>query len=240
MTLLELYKLKQYEYKETRVREKPWKLLAMLLLSEKDQYEPLIGTQGEFYKKYKEKIKKQMKKVEKDFDFTREDIIEYIEKTTNCDNYAVQRIWYVYANGFAALNWGLQYKKENTPEEIYSEYYHSDDLKKHYDIEQQAFANDIQTTKLNHILDKIFEQPSDFYTKICEELTPEERTFIASHLENKSCMSCTNISCKVEPSEKIGLDEDGKPQGIKCAGWFNPELIGRCKILRKTNINQLK
>ena len=38
MTLLELYKLKLYEYKKTGLRERPWKLLAMLLLSEKDKY----------------------------------------------------------------------------------------------------------------------------------------------------------------------------------------------------------
>ena len=49
----ELYNLKLYEYRETGLKERPWKLLAMLLLSEKNKYEELRGTQGEFYNKYK-------------------------------------------------------------------------------------------------------------------------------------------------------------------------------------------
>ena len=59
-------------------------------------------------------------------------------------------------------------------------------------------------------------------------------------LKNKSCMNCTNGSCKVEYNEKVGVDEYGKPQGSDCSGWFNAELIGRSKVLRKTDINKLR
>lgn len=162
MTLIELYNLKLNEYKETGLRERPWKLLAMLLLSEKDKYEPLINSQEKFYKKYKKEIDKKISKVERDFNFTHEDIVEYIEK------------------------------------------------------------------------------PMDFFERICYELTVEERLFILEILENKSCMNCANGSCRVEYSEKIGVDEFGNPQGSKCIGWFNAELIGRSKVLRKTDINKLR
>lgn len=80
MTLIELYNLKLNEYKETGVRERPWKLLAMLLLSEINKYEPARNSRGEFYKKYKDEIDKKIAKVERDFNFTYEDIVEYIER----------------------------------------------------------------------------------------------------------------------------------------------------------------
>lgn len=34
--------------------------------------------------------------------------------------------------------------------------------------------------------------------------------------EEKSCMSCCNLSCRVP---KIGLDIDGKPKGSSCVGY---------------------
>ena len=50
----------------------------------------------------------------------------------------------------------------------------------------------------------------------------------------------TGCGKKEVQQEKVGVDEFGKPQGSECAGWFNAELIGRSKVLRKTNINQLR
>lgn len=52
-------------------------------------------------------------------------------------------------------------------------------------------------------------------------------------------MNCTNGNCQIEYNEKTGFDKFGNPQGSKCIGWFNPELIGRSKVLAKTDINQL-
>lgn len=239
MTLKELYNLKLYEYKEFGIKERPWKLLAMLLLSEKNKYEPLKNAQGEFYKKYKNEIDKQINKVERDFDFTHEEIVEYIEKTVDCDNYEEQKIWFVFEDGFGILNWGLMYKEDKTAEEIYSEYYNNDDLKRYYDVEQKAIANDICITKLDNLLNKILDNPINFYERICHVLTVEERMFIIKQLENKCCMNCINAGCRIEYDEKVGVDELGKPQGSECSGWFNAELIGRSKVLRKTDINQL-
>lgn len=240
MTLLELYNLKLNEYKKTGVRERPWKLLAMLLLSEKDKFEPLRTSQGEFYKRYKEEIDKKISRVEKDFNFTHEDMVEYIEKMVVCDNFEEQKIWFVFEEGIGVLEWGLMYMKDKSAEEIYSEYYDTDDLKKDYDIEQRAIGNNISITKLDNLLNRILENPKEFYENICWELTPAERVFILKMLENKCCINCTNGSCRVEYDEKVGNNEYGKPQGSDCGGWFNAELIGRSKVLRKTDINKLR
>ncbi len=238
MILLELYNLKLHEYKQTGLRERPWKLLAMLLLSEKEKYEALIGSQGEFYEKYKANINKLIAKVEKDFNFTREEIIHFIKQTVICDNYDEQKIWFVFAEGFGALNWGLRYKEDKTAEEIYSEYFDSDDLKKYYDLEQKTHANNITPTKLDKLLDKILENPEEFYIRICKELSHKERNFIISQLENKSCQNCTNRNCPIEYGKKA--KQDSNTQGSNCYKWYNPELIGKSKVLRKTNIYHLK
>ena len=106
MTLIELYNFKLNEYKETGLRERPWKLLAMLLLSEKDKFEPLKSSQGEFYKKYKEEIDKKIAKVERDFNFTHKDIVEYIEETVICDNPTsvdknIKKVYFLLKIGFS-------------------------------------------------------------------------------------------------------------------------------------------
>ena len=240
MKLKELYNLKLYEYKNYGLKERPYKLLAMLLLSEIDKYQPFRGSQGDFYRKYKSEIDEKISKVEIDFGFTYEEIVQYIERTVVCDNFEYQRIWFVFAEGFSALNWGLFYHEEMTPEEIYSHCFDSDDLKKHYDIEQLAVANNVVVSDLENILCKIIENPGDFYEKVCDRLTAEERIFILKNLENKSCISCRNGSCRVETCDKIGFDEEGKPEGHSCSGWYNAELIGRAKVLRKTDIYKLK
>lgn len=92
MTLMELYNLKLNEYKETGLRERPWKLLAMLLLSKKDEYKVIKGSLGDFYKKYKEKIDKEIERVEIDFNFSKEDLVKFIEETAVCDDYDHQKI----------------------------------------------------------------------------------------------------------------------------------------------------
>lgn len=240
MTLLDLYNLKLNEYKKTGVRERPWKLLAMLLLTRKDEFTTLNTSEGEFYKRYKKEIDKEISRVERDFNFTHEDLVEYIEKLVVCDNFEEQKIWFVFEDGFGVLEWGLMYMQDKSAEEIYSEYYDNDDLKKNHDIEEIGEVSNISITKLDIILNRIIENSKEFYENVCWELTPEERVFILKCLENKSCMNCTNGSCRVEYDEKVGVNEYGKPQGSDCTGWFNAELIGRSKVLRRTDINKLR
>lgn len=100
-------------------------------------------------------------------------------------------------------------------------------------------CNNVEVTSLDILLNKILDNPSDFFEKICFALTVQERLFILRKLKNKSCLNCTNGSCDIEYSEKIGNDEFGNPQGSECIGWFNADVIGRCKVLRKVDINEL-
>ena len=37
----------------------------------------------------------------------------------------------------------------------------------------------------------------------------------------QNCMTCTNMSCQVEYMDKIGMDEQGRPNGTNCLGWEN-------------------
>lgn len=86
---------------------------------------------------------------------------------------------------------------------------------------------------LSYLIEQIIENPSEFYIKLANVLTVEEREYLKQLIENRSCSNCTNGSCRVEQSEKVGLDEEGKPQGSNCLSWNNSELIGRQRILRK-------
>ena len=125
MNLTELYNLKLEIYKETGIKEHPSKLLAMLLLPEMDKYEPLNSGEGLFYRIYKKEIDKKINKVENDFNITKAEIISYIEETIISEekNYNDDKIWFVFNEGFGAMHWGLMYRKNNTPEQTYIEYF---------------------------------------------------------------------------------------------------------------------
>ncbi len=129
MTLNELYKKRLLEYKETGKREKPDRLLAMLITPEKDNYEPLMVCEGEFYKAYKSEIDAKIAQVMEDFELTDEDIKEYIEeKGVSSDNFEHDKIWFVFCEGFGAMHWALMYHPDKTPEEIYADIFDSNDL----------------------------------------------------------------------------------------------------------------
>lgn len=93
---------------------------------------------------------------------------------------------------------------------------------------------------LSDILDQAIEDSNKYYKSVCEELSPEERNMIIERLEDKSCNTCVNPSCRVETSEKSGLNELGEPVGHNCVGWYNPEYIGKSKVLGIYNIYKLK
>lgn len=56
MTLNELYNVKLIEYKKYGVKDEPDKLLSLLLLPKKNEFEPLMVSEGEFYERYKNEI----------------------------------------------------------------------------------------------------------------------------------------------------------------------------------------
>lgn len=100
--------------------------------------------------------------------------------------------------------------------------------------------DNLEVSTLDELLNKIGQVPSSFYTKIGEALTPEERMFILKNLENRSCLSCTNGSCTIESSDKVGNDSLGRPAGFQCLGWMNPEIIGRSKVLQIKDVRLLR
>lgn len=105
------------------------------------------------------------------------------------------------------------------------------------DLKDQYVSN--KFSKLEDLINRVVDDPREFYTKICDELTPEERLFIREKLKNKDCTTCINFSCDVENYDKIGLNEYGKPQGYECIGWNNSYLIGKSKVLKIDDINKL-
>lgn len=127
MNLIELYNTKLKIYKETGIKDNPDKLLAMLLLPEKDKFKPLNACSGEFYQKYKKEIDEKIIKVETDFNFTKDEIIEIIENNfsvyTDDSDYEHNKIWFAFSEGFGVLQWGIIYRKNLTSEEIFEEFY---------------------------------------------------------------------------------------------------------------------
>lgn len=124
MTLKEMYQTKLSVFKKTGFKEEPANLLALLLLPERDQYEVLKIDEGNFYTKYKSKIDCKIKQVEEDFQFTIDEIIMKIESNNIIINdYENDKIWLVFYKGFQALQWGILYHNDWTPEKIYLKYF---------------------------------------------------------------------------------------------------------------------
>ncbi len=150
-TLRQLYELKFMEYQLTGKKEAPDQLLAMLLLAEKNNFGPLKDSTGEFYKKYKKEIDKQITRVENDFDFTPLEIGKMIEdKGIYSEDYAYDKLWFVFSEGFGAVQWGQLYHASATPEEIYSHYFQQSliypSFKEKYEKIRQLF-NQTKTSK---------------------------------------------------------------------------------------------
>lgn len=114
------------EHQETGLKTYPDKLLALLLLQEKDNYDPEDLVNGEFYEKYKQPIDDKIKKVMNDFDLTKEDIITFIEKQGIAyqeKNYEYDKIWHVFYEGFGAIIGTQRYTPSQSPEQAYEECY---------------------------------------------------------------------------------------------------------------------
>lgn len=122
--LNELYKTCLEHYILTGQREHPSHLLAMLLLEEKENYKPLMVSEGEFYDHYKKQIDEKINQVIKDFKLTKEDIIQYIEENgVFYDDYEEEKIWFVFCDGFGAMHGEMMYRPNQTPEEMYARHF---------------------------------------------------------------------------------------------------------------------
>lgn len=119
-----LYQNYLNEFKQTGIKPYPDRLLALLLLPEKDKYEPLKVSEGEFYRFYQQEIDEKINQVINDFQITKEDIINFIEAKGifSCEeNYESDKIWFVFSEGFGVMHGAIVYRPELSPEQIYKE-----------------------------------------------------------------------------------------------------------------------
>lgn len=121
-TLKERYAGYLNKFNRTGKHPHPAELLSLLILPEKDKYLPITGNSGEFYEYYKDNINEKIEQVIVDFAITKNEIIEYIEKTVICneEKYEEYKVWFVFGNGFSVLQWGLMYHPDWSPERLHN------------------------------------------------------------------------------------------------------------------------
>lgn len=64
-----------------------------------------------------------------------------------------------------------------------------------------------------------------YYQAIYAALTEEEKDILIKAIDERNCLNCTNLSCKVPSYEKFSIDEDNEICGHNCLGWNNEEMI---------------
>ena len=94
--------------------------------------------------------------------------------------------------------------------------------------EQEAIKN-IQISSHEGMIKKVLKKHPSFFNELCNIHTEENKSL-------KNCSNCKNGSCNVETYEKVGIDEDGLPQGTNCFGWSNSELVQKSYVLDKKKI----
>lgn len=212
--LQRLYDLKLKNYKEKNIKESPDKLLAMLLLQEKDKYKPITGESGKFYEYYKEQIDEKISQVEKDFEFTKDEIIELIEeKGVFCDDYGYDKIWFVFCEGFGVLQWGLMYNNDKTPEELYIMGFSDRDFI--WMCIQDSFK--LESIVPPKIKDVIFNL-SEFYELISLIVSKEQYIYVPNLYK---------YNCNTECCGKV--DDD---YTLRCGSSFNEKSIDNLKSLK--------
>lgn len=147
--LTKMYNNYLEKYKETGYHPHPANLLALLLLPEKDNYEPLKVCEGVFYKSYKEKIDEKISKVIEDFNITQEEIIAFIEAKgilTDDDTYEKDKIWFVFAPGFGIMHGEMMYRPAETDYQIYEL---MDNKKKLYKMTEEGLEEHTKTKGKN-------------------------------------------------------------------------------------------
>lgn len=120
--LMEMYNYYQTVFKESGCHPHPANLLAMLLLKEKDKFEPLKVSEGVFYRTYQELIDSNISKVLVDFQMEKEEMKNFIEENgvlSTEESFEHDKIWYVFADGFGILHGELMYHPRKSSFQIY-------------------------------------------------------------------------------------------------------------------------
>lgn len=85
------------------------------------------------------------------------------------------------------------------------------------DVEITADYDEI----LEGILKRVVDKTSDFYIKLANALSSEEKEYFKELVANRSCGNCIKDECELR-----------KIDGVNCSLWDNPELIGKQLILK--------
>lgn len=120
--LLEMYENYLLDFKKSGYHPHPANLLAMLLLPEKDNYEPLKVCEGAFYEKYKTEIDIKIKKVIEEFNISEEEIKLFIEMRdiiTDAESFNHDMIWFVFAAGFGIMHGEMMYRPNQADYQMY-------------------------------------------------------------------------------------------------------------------------
>lgn len=121
--LLEIYQNYLEEFKKTGCHPHPANLLAMLLLPEKNNFEPLKVCEGVFYKTYMNEINVKIKKIIEDFNISHDEIKSFIEMEdiiTDDESFESDKIWFVFADGFGIMHGEMMYRPNQTDYQMYS------------------------------------------------------------------------------------------------------------------------
>lgn len=119
--LLEIYENALEEFKKSGYHPHPANLLSMLLLAEKDKFQPLRVSEGVFYKKYQSEIDGKIAKVIADFRIGKQEIEAFIEENgITTDDFEEDKIWFVFADGFGIMHGEMMYRPNQTAYQMYS------------------------------------------------------------------------------------------------------------------------
>lgn len=119
--LTKLYEFYLDEFKNSGYHPHPANLLAMLILPEKNLFEPLKVCEGEFYKVYKEQIDIKINQVINDFKISSEEIKSFVELNgVYSEDEEYDKIWFVFYEGFGTMHGEIMYRPNQTDFEIYN------------------------------------------------------------------------------------------------------------------------
>ena len=119
MYLKEFYNKKVNDYKQTNTVDSYSKLLSILLLSEINRFNNPRCSNITFYSRNKEIINEKINKIERDFNITDEDYLNYFNSIgVGVRDIDKAKIKYIYEESIIVLQWALIFCKES-PEDAF-------------------------------------------------------------------------------------------------------------------------
>lgn len=127
--LKEQYNQYKKEYEETGKYPHPSKLLALLLLQERDKYKASIWDSVEFYEHHKDLINKKIDKVIKDFSITNVELYNYVkdlslsfDKNLSSNEFYEACKYWTFVSGWSALLNSIMYDDYLSPEASFNKF----------------------------------------------------------------------------------------------------------------------